>query len=69
MTSGRKLTQEQADAILRLAGKLRSDGQWLLTYQQIAAKLDVHRCTVYRHIRQAAVRYGQRITWRDENAI
>ena len=69
MTSGRKLTKEQADAILRLAGLEQEDGQWRLSYSEIAKRLDLHRTTVYRHIRQAAVRYGQRSAWRDENAI
>jgi DNA invertase Pin-like site-specific DNA recombinase len=64
MTSGRKLTEEQVDTILRLAGELDGDGEFLLKYGQIAKKLDVHRCTVYRCIRQAAVRWGKRTAWK-----
>lgn len=59
MTSGRKLTPHQVRELLRLAGLEREDGQWLLTYQQIAEQLGVHRRTVYRHIRRAAVHSGQ----------
>lgn len=69
MTSGRKLTPHQVRELLRLAGLEREDGQWLLTYQQIAEKLDVHRCTVYRCIRRAAVRCGNRTAWHDGDCV
>lgn len=59
MTSGRKLTKHQVREILRLAGLEREDGQWLLSCVAIAERLGVHRRTVSRHIRLAAVRYGQ----------
>lgn len=55
MTSGRKLTMEQADAILRLAGETDEDGNWRLTYRQIAEKTGFHRHTVYRLVRRVAV--------------
>lgn len=64
MTSGRKLTEQEADAILRLAGLEREGGEWLLSYQEIAKQLDLHERTVRRWIRRAAVRSGQRTGWK-----
>ena len=69
MTSGRKLTEQQADAILRLAGRQNADGKWALSYRQIAKTLDMHRHTVYRCIRQSAVRYGNRTAWKSEESV
>ena len=69
MTSGRKLTEEQVDAILRLAGQTRPDGEWTLTYTQIARELNVHRRTIYRCIRQAAARWGNRTSWKSDKFI
>lgn len=66
MPSGRKLSQEQVDAILRLAGELNVDGEYLLTYEQIAERLCLHRHSVYRVIRQAAVRLGKLTAWRQD---
>ena len=68
MTSGRKLTEEQADAILRLAGEKDADGDWLLSYEQIAERLQVHRHSVYRIIRKAAVQWGELTRWRETSA-
>lgn len=64
MPSGKRLTQEQVDAILRLAGEEDTPGHWRLTYSQIGAQLTIHRCTVYRVIRRAAVSYGRKFSWR-----
>lgn len=59
MTSGIKLTAAQAAAILRLASERDSDGNWLLTYEEIAERLDLNERTVRRWIREAAVRFGK----------
>lgn len=66
MTSGRKLTEEEFDAILRLAGQTQPDGEWTLTYDQIAEMLELHRHTVYRCIRHAAVKFGNRTSWKSD---
>jgi transposase-like protein len=67
MTSGRKLTEPERDKILRLAGKKRPDGRWILSYVQIAAQLDIHERTVRRWIREAAVKHGERTGWKADN--
>lgn len=59
MGSGRKLTREQVSRILRLAGQTDADGGYRLTYQQIATTLELHRRTVSRVIRRAAVEWGR----------
>lgn len=69
MTSGRKLTEEEADAILRLAGRKDQDGQWSLSYVQIAEQLGIHRRTVWRQIRRAAVLWGERSAWKAGDPI
>jgi len=69
VTSGRKLTQEQIDAILRLAGLEREDGSWLLTYQQIADRVQVNERTVRRWIRKAAARLGASIGWKADYRV
>jgi len=65
MTSGAKLTEQQADAILRLAGETDADGNWQLTYKQIAKRLQISERTVRRWVREAAVKYGRLTAWRD----
>ena len=69
MTSGKKLTEQQIDAILRLAGKQNADGKWTLSYRQIAKRLDLHRHTVYRCIRRSAVHWGNRTAWKCEESV
>jgi hypothetical protein len=63
MGSGTRITQEQVDAILRLAGEKNADDDWALTYEQIAERVSVHPRTIYRVVRQAAVRWGQLTAW------
>jgi DNA invertase Pin-like site-specific DNA recombinase len=65
MPSGYRLTEQQVDRILKLAGELDSDGNWLLSYRQIASRLDLHRHTVETAIRQAAVNWGKHTAWKD----
>jgi len=67
MTSGKPLTEQQRDAILRLAGKVDADGEFLLSMRQIADALEIHERTVRRWIRQAAVSYGVCTAWRDSS--
>lgn len=69
MPSGRKLTERESDDILRLAGLEREDGAWRFSYSRIAADLGLHRCTVYRVIREAAVKHGKRIRWKSEDSV
>ena len=69
MTSGRKLTEQQADAILRLAGQMTEEGRWRWTYSQIADQLDLHRHTVYSVIRRSAVRWGQHTAWKSGQVV
>ena len=64
MTSGEKLTEQQADAILRLASEMDADGNWRLSYRQIASRLQLSERTVRRWIREAAVKYGRLTAWR-----
>ncbi len=64
MPSGVKLTEQQGDAILRLAGEVDADGKWLLSYEQIAQRLNLNERTVRRWIREAAVKYGRLKAWR-----
>lgn len=66
MTSGKKLSQEQYDRILSLAGEVDADGEFCRTYEEIAELLGVHRRTVYRAIRQAAVQLGALMKWREQ---
>lgn len=68
MPSGRKLTEQQADAILRLAGEKRIDGHWMLTYEQIAEHLQLSERTVRRWIREAACRYGKLTGWKPDRS-
>lgn len=56
MTSGRKLTDDEASEIIQLARQVTEDGRWRWRYSQIAARLGFNRKTVYEVIRQAAVR-------------
>lgn len=63
MPTGCNLTQEQIDAVLRLANQRGVDGEWLLTYDEIAAQLGLHRRTIYRCIRSAATKWGQLTKW------
>jgi hypothetical protein len=63
VTSGRKLTKQQVDAVLRLAGVLREDGEYLHSQTAIAVSVDIHRRTVSRCLRDAAVREGKRVRW------
>jgi len=63
VTSGKKLTERQADDILRLASLKREDGCWRLTYEQIAEQLGLSERTVRRWIREAAVRFGRLTGW------
>ena len=66
MTSGRSLTNRQRAAIVRLAGERRVDGGWLLSYVQIAERLDLNERTVRRVIRESAVRFGLLDGWKPE---
>jgi excisionase family DNA binding protein len=66
MPSGRKLTEPQRDTILRLAGDRDAAGEWLLTYEEIAQRLQLNRRTVYRCIREAAVKWGRFTAWRSD---
>ena len=61
----RNLTEQQRDAILRRAGELDADGQWLLSCRQIADHHHLSHRAVERAIRQAAVLYGKSTAWRD----
>ncbi len=66
VTSGRKLTLEQRDAILRLAGESDGNGgDWTLSYQQIADTLHISERTVRRCIRRAAVAFGRLTAWQE----
>lgn len=64
--SGRKLTKDQVVRILRLAGETKEDGGYRLTYQQIAGELELHRRTVSRVIRRAAVDWGRCHGWTEK---
>jgi DNA invertase Pin-like site-specific DNA recombinase len=65
MPSGYRLTEQQVDRILKLAGELDSDGQWLLSYSAIAKRLDLHRHTIEHVIRLSAVNWGKHTAWKD----
>lgn len=67
MTSGRKLTEQQADAILRLVGQIADDGRWAYSLSDIARQLDLHRTTVYAVVRHAAARWGEHTRWKSDD--
>ncbi|MHB8953547.1 MAG: sigma factor-like helix-turn-helix DNA-binding protein [Pirellulaceae bacterium] len=69
MTSGRKLTEQERDTILRLAGKETPEGEWLLSYKKIATQLDLSERTVRRWIRRAAVKFGERTGWKSDEFL
>jgi len=64
MTSGKRITEREIHAILRLLSYRSVDGTWLLTHQQIAEQLDLSVGCVGEHIRQSAVKWGKLIQWR-----
>jgi len=65
MPSGHKLTEQQVDRILRLAGERTASGEWLLSYRDIAQQMDLHRHTIEHVMREAAVKWGQYTAWHD----
>ena len=52
MTSGRKLTARQIDAIHALSEKKHPNGQWLWSGEQIAEQLSISLRTIRRYIRR-----------------
>lgn len=68
MPSGKKLTEREADDILRLAGLEREDGTWSLSVEQIAEQVGVDERTVRRWIRKAAVLYGKLTQWKADES-
>jgi DNA-binding NarL/FixJ family response regulator len=67
MTSGKRLTERQVHAILRLAAYQTEGGEWKLTETEIAHELDLYPSTVHEHIRQAAVAWGKHTQWKAED--
>lgn len=63
MPSGKPLTEQQVDAILRLAAERTTDGEWLLSYAQIADRVRLSHRTVERLIRRSAVKWGKLTAW------
>jgi DNA invertase Pin-like site-specific DNA recombinase len=64
MPSGTRLTEQQVDRILKLAGERTSTNDWRLSYREIARRLDLHRHTVENTIREAAVNWGDYTRWK-----
>jgi len=65
MPSGTKLTEQQVDAILRLAGEQDMDGEWLLSYAEVAKRVGLSHRTVERVIRRSAVKLGYMTAWQN----
>ena len=64
MTSGRPLTERQRDSILRMVG-YRQEGLWLLTYDEIAARMDLDTKTITTCVRAAAANWGRHTQWHE----
>jgi DNA invertase Pin-like site-specific DNA recombinase len=67
MTSGRKLTQEQVDAILRLAARRDDAGEFVFTFAEISSRTGLHRTTVANTIRRAAAELARLVCWKSED--
>ncbi len=52
------------DELRGMIEKLDADGNWRLSYRQIASRLQLSERTVRRWIREAAVKYGRLTAWR-----
>ena len=69
MTSGKHLTLEDRDRILRLAGSRTDDGGWRWSYCQIAERCDVHAETVSAVVRLAAAKWWQEHRWHPSDEL
>lgn len=63
MTSGKRLTEQERDAILRLASYRAQDGGWLMSCEQIGHQLDWDGRTVQEVIRRAAAAWWLEHRW------
>lgn len=67
MTSGKKTAESVCITIQRLASERDADGRWLLSYEQIAERLDVDKRVVSDVVRQACRSWFHVSRWRDDN--
>jgi hypothetical protein len=63
MPSGRRLAESEVDAIQRLASYRNSDDGWLLSVEEIAQQLHLHRETVQKYIREGCRHWHQHARW------
>jgi predicted transcriptional regulator len=68
MPSGTRLTLEQFDKILKLAGAKTEESRWRYSYSEIARRMHINERTVREVIRFAAAKFGEHAGWRDERS-
>jgi hypothetical protein len=68
MTSGKRLTKRQRDAILKMISYRCQDGTWLLSYEVVAHQMNLDHRTVSECVRRAAAAYELLTRWHAPDA-
>lgn len=69
MTSGNRTPEDVRLAIQRMASQKDADGKWLLSYEEIGARLKVDRRVVSDEVREACRTCWHLTRWRADESL